>query len=639
MPRLVPVRASILVGLSAVVSALVLALGLVPEVAGAAVPGPLPWRPGAPALGFGSSGAVSLDPPQGKPSYGEQIAVDPSGRVLVLTNDEEGEGLLTRLLPGGAPDPEFAAGGWVRAPAGEWEEIALDPQGRILLAGAREDEFAVARLTPRGAPDPEFGTDGVALLRAALPAAETTAREMFAELIGRRNGGIFVRVLALADGSVIAAGSTGYCAINGCGGASGVVAKFDGSGALDTSFGESGIEMLATAARPDPKRGRGVMRELRSLAIQPDGKIVVGGSDSRLLVVVRLTAAGAVDRSFGERGSFVTDGETEGEDATYNSGSARDLLIQKSGRIVVLGKTRLFGVRANGHLDRRFGYAPHGNTPVSNSGYSSSLAADALLDRAGRIIVVGNLGGGPGVARFLPGGLPDPRFGGGGTMSVRVGKTFPPPESAGPALVRVAQLPGGDLVAVGFGYFGPRHAPRAKVVLLGRNDRSGRFAYCGKERATYQGTPRSDGLGWVFGTLVTFGGNDKIGGGGGAVCAGAGDDTVINRTNWSEPIYLGPGDDRSRGSTGRIFGGPGDDRIELGEYSEGPLVANGGPGRDRLVGSGEADRLEGGPGDDVLVGGDSRDVLIGGPGNDVLIGSKGDVFRPGPGRNRIVIRP
>ncbi len=631
MPRPVPIRARLLAALSAAVLAVVLAAGFGAAGAGAALPKPLPWRPGAPVSSFGEGGKVRLTPPAGAPTFRERIAVDSAGRMMLLTVTKESGSFLTRLLPAGAPDLGFAGGGWVAAPAGEWKEMTLDGDGRILLAGSVEGDLAVARLLPDGTPDPTFGTGGVARLHVGVPTP------------GAPNGEELTRLISLPNGDVLAAGTA--CSST-CFPTSGVAVEFTATGAPDPSFGEGGVALLPADAPPDLGRGKGIMRGVLALAVQADGKILVGGSDYHSVVVMRLTATGTADPSFADRGTFYATRETSGEeDAVYYPGSARALLVERSGRIIVVGERLVYGLRPDGRLDPRFGY-PNSEanfkgmaaiSPQGGDGVGSAQAA--LLDRAGRIVVVGNIGGGAGISRLLPDGRNDARFGGGGEMSLRVGTASPPPETNySEPLASVAELPGGDLVAAGYGYFHNRH-PVPQAVVMRRNNKTGRLARCGGSAATYQGTPRADGLGWVFGTLITFGGDDKIGGGGGAVCAGAGDDTVINRTNYSEPIYLGPGNDTSTGSTGRIFGGPGNDLIELGEYSEGPLVAKGGPGDDKLVGSEEDDRLEGGSGDDVLIGGGGHDVLIGGPGDDVLIGSKGDVFRPGPGRNRIIIRP
>ncbi len=78
-------------------------------------------------------------------------------------------------------------------------------------------------------------------------------------------------------------------------------------------------------------------------------------------------------------------------------------------------------------------------------------------------------------------------------------------------------------------------------------------------------------------------------------------------------------------------GGGGNDTLD-GSAANGPLVAHGGTGDDRLAGGSGNDVLRGGIGNDRLVGGDGADVLEGGTGNDILIGGLGrDVLTGGFG--------
>jgi uncharacterized delta-60 repeat protein len=608
-------------------------LALVGQAAGADhARAPLPWRPGAAMPTFGDHGAIRLQAPGGKLLVGEHVAVDAAGRILLFaaTREEraaieaetgveaepqESRAFMTRLLPDGHPDPEFAGGGWVDMPTGEWEDAVLDPEGRILLAGGVEGDYAVARLDPDGTPDPSFGTDGVARLHGTLPTSGPWVRRGLVQLI------------ALPEGGVLAVGSVGSCVGPDCSDASGVVVKLTDAGALDPSFGEGGVDLLARAPRIQPGHGRGVMREAAALAVQPDGKILVGGTDSRTVVVDRLTATGAPDPTFGDGGIFFTNRETSGEDESrdggegyFYPGAATSILVEPSGRIVVAGIRLVFGLRPDGRLDPRFGYPGSGGNwlGVTSSGSDGPVQQeDAMLDRAGRIITVGGVNdGGPGVARFLADGQADARFGGGGAMGLRPGNV----RGTESDWTSVAQLPGGELVMAGYASF-DRDDPHQEVVVTGRNDRDGRFAYCGGQRATYQGTPRSDGLGWRFGTLVTFAGNDRIFGAGGTVCTGSGDDLVKNRINFGkgEPIYLGPGEDRAINVDGHVFGGPGHDILVAGGEGEGDVLV-GGAGNDRLAAASDGERqvLKGGPGNDVLIGG-PEDVLIGGPGRDRII--------------------
>jgi Ca2+-binding RTX toxin-like protein len=68
-----------------------------------------------------------------------------------------------------------------------------------------------------------------------------------------------------------------------------------------------------------------------------------------------------------------------------------------------------------------------------------------------------------------------------------------------------------------------------------------------------------------------------------------------------------------------INGLGGDDVIIATGLSGMQLTANGGDGRDVLIGSPGNDILTGGAGDDVLIGNGGRDVLDGGPGNNTVI--------------------
>ncbi|HVD39341.1 MAG TPA: delta-60 repeat domain-containing protein, partial [Solirubrobacterales bacterium] len=330
-----------------------------------------PWVPGAPVSAFGDEGTVRLEPPKGGPTFGAQVAVDPAGRVLVSTRGEEEEGFLTRLLADGTTDPRFGQAGRLDTPSGRWNDLVIDPEGRILLAGSVKGDLAVARLTPDGALDPTFGTFGVARVHLGPPALEGFVDETLERLV------------VLPDGSLLGAGWATPCA-EACRSTSGTVIKLTPDGVLDTSFGEGGYDLLARAPRPEPGHGKGVLRRIFALAVQPDGKILIGGNDYRLIVVVRLTASGAVDGSFGKRGAFFTARETEGregDEGLFNLGSATSILVKPSGQILVVGARVIYGLRPNGHIDPGFNPPGGGNflglTSLSPEGWPSS-SGDAL---------------------------------------------------------------------------------------------------------------------------------------------------------------------------------------------------------------------------------------------------------------------
>ena len=86
--------------------------------------------------------------------------------------------------------------------------------------------------------------------------------------------------------------------------------------------------------------------------------------------------------------------------------------------------------------------------------------------------------------------------------------------------------------------------------------------------------------------------------------------------------------------------GGGSDSVVFGSDVPVPATIRGGPGNDRLIGGGAADKIVGGPGNDVLIGRGGDDWIFGGPGEDRLIGGSGaDQLHGGPGRDRLVGGP
>jgi uncharacterized delta-60 repeat protein len=130
------------------------------------------------------------------------------------------------------------------------------------------------------------------------------------------------------------------------------VARYTASGTLDASFGGGdGIQTVPLSAGDD---------QVRSIAVQSDGKIVLAGSISNGsnddLGLVRLNADGSPDAGFGGGDGITTIDFAGGADL------ARNVLIASNGRIVlsgygVNGASNDFAVlrfNADGSLDTRF---------------------------------------------------------------------------------------------------------------------------------------------------------------------------------------------------------------------------------------------------------------------------------------------
>ena len=148
--------------------------------------------------------------------------------------------------------------------------------------------------------------------------------------------------------------------------------------------------------------------EARAVAIQPDGRIVVGGTVNDIFgpfAVARYTSRGRLDPTFSGDG-FVTTNMGSGEEA------ADGVAIQSDGKIVAagyagvpheFGDTGTGGIavaryRPNGTLDPRFG----GDGKVRTH-FSAGIALGicVAIQGNGRVVAAGWVGGRFALARYL----------------------------------------------------------------------------------------------------------------------------------------------------------------------------------------------------------------------------------------------
>lgn len=207
-------------------------------------------------------------------------------------------------------------------------------------------------------------------------------------------------------------------------------------GDLDPSFDFNGIAVLSLSGQQDIPGG---------LAVQPDGKILVGGVENfsgaeTRLVVARLLPDGALDAGFGQGGKFFS--------PMMVSGSTSGLELQGDGKIVIGTATvgsdvLLLRLLPDGSLDPDFG----SGGVAEGGGVAGTGAFQALaLQKDGKIVVAGVFGGDVGgftVFRFLPGGELDPDFGTGGFRTDSLSDFVEFPQD-------LAILPDGRILSVGF---------------------------------------------------------------------------------------------------------------------------------------------------------------------------------------------
>jgi uncharacterized delta-60 repeat protein len=114
------------------------------------------------------------------------------------------------------------------------------------------------------------------------------------------------------DGKILLGGS---CAYDFC------IARFNSNGTLDTSFGSSGKVIQPIGSFYDYGF---------SLAIQPDGKILLGGFCNNDFCIARFNSNGTLDTSFGTGGKVI-------QPIGYSFDEGYSLAIQPDGKILLGG--------------------------------------------------------------------------------------------------------------------------------------------------------------------------------------------------------------------------------------------------------------------------------------------------------------
>jgi uncharacterized delta-60 repeat protein len=471
------------------------------------------------------------------------------------------------------------------------------------------------------------------------------------------------------DGKIVGVGET----FNGATGKSKfAVVRYNSDGSLDPSFGAGGAVTTDFA-------GRNAIAE--AVAIQPDGKIVVGGhaqigtdESTSDFALARYNRDGSIDQTFGVQGEVLTD-----FGGKFDSVSA-GVVVQSDGKIVAGGDANddfvalqsdfaLVRYTTNGNLDPTFGTGGKVASDIENH---DSGASGLVLQPDGRIVLGGNANGKWTLARYTASGALDASFGTGGVAE----------NDLGPVGVEgLALQPDGKFVAAGRatlpgfasdfaveranadGSLDPGFGSGGKVIThLGSGEAfavavviqsDGKIVAAGNFFGNFGGgfalvRYNPDGsLDTGFGAggtvFTTFGGDGDLVAAaiqpdgkivaGGIGPGGVGEDMVLARylpqaTPTSSCTITGTaGNDILTGTSGAdvICGLGGSDAIR---GLEGNDTLIGASGNDVLLGGAGADTVMGGKGDDTLTGGAGADVLEGGGGNDSIEGDGGpDILR------------
>jgi uncharacterized delta-60 repeat protein len=184
-------------------------------------------------------------------------------------------------------------------------------------------------------------------------------------------------------------------------------AVFSQSGSLDSTFSDDGIVITDIGGNaPDL---------LFDLTIQPDQKILAGGTSSGDFAVVRYLSDGTPDPDFGNNGIMKVD---FGQTSVFFHGIA----LQHDGRILLAGQGTfnnlsdfvLARLNTDGSLDTTFGV---GGRVITDLGSGYEYANDVAIQADGKIIAAGKFASGDvttadfAMVRYEPNGEIDTDFG------------------------------------------------------------------------------------------------------------------------------------------------------------------------------------------------------------------------------------
>ena len=311
---------------------------------------------------------------------------------------------IVRYLSNGTLDSSFGTNGkatFLFESQSFLNDMSLQSDGKILLAGQSSSGYCVARVSTDGTLDTSFGTNGYTVLAPTFGSAAINSVV------------VYVDDSFLVSGTEQIQNSTNYSL---------KLIKFNANGLVDTSFGNQGI--LVPDLDFESNLGGKIL-------IQSDGKIIIGGaskiSENNALIektyFSRLNVNGSIDSFFGTNGVLFLE----------DNFSLKDFIIDNNNEIIFIGNTNTNAQGTNGNvyiskynnlglLDSSFG--TNGRTIVSVNSFAE-YANTITKQSDGKFLLGGSYFNTLSttdslIVRFLQNGQIDNTFGTNGVFQVTV---------------------------------------------------------------------------------------------------------------------------------------------------------------------------------------------------------------------------
>ena len=278
---------------------------------------------------------------------------------------------IARLASNGSLDDSFGTNGKIsidfNSDTDIGQGIAIQSDGKILLNGytiqsGTGNDFAVARLNSDGSLDDSFSIDGREILDFGSDESSSD-------------------ISALTNGKIVLAG---FSTLTDTGT---MLLRLNNDGTLDSTFAGDGSLRIGNDFSG------------YAMAVQTDSKVVLGGYVGEDFLIARINENGDVDNTFDGDGKQIVD-------FGFNE-NIIDIAIQSDGTIVAVGWLYSEGspfdfavarLTDSGLLDLSF--SDDGKQTI-DFGSNYELAYGVAIQPDSKIIVVGKVAGGAGVARLL----------------------------------------------------------------------------------------------------------------------------------------------------------------------------------------------------------------------------------------------
>lgn len=340
---------------------------------------------GSPDTGFSVDGRLKTDFGAGTLDVGVDVAIDASGRIVVVGISDE-DFAVARYNADGTLDTSFSGDGLVTTDIGVGTYdvaygIAIQTNGKIVAVGFSEEisgdtNFALARYNSDGSLD--LGFNG------GFPIITSVAG----------NDSIGLDVALQGDGKIVVAGQANENV---------AVARYNLDGSPDLLFSGDGQVTTDLDLGSDD--------DAFAVGIQADGKVVAAGSSfsydtfESQFALVRYGTDGVIDTSFSSDGIVLA-----GTDGGYDRG--RDMVIQPNGKVLVAGTSyfenndidkydddfSLARFNSDGSLDTTFNADGFVITAISPDTEDGALGL--ALQPDGKLVTAGVSNGNFAVARY-----------------------------------------------------------------------------------------------------------------------------------------------------------------------------------------------------------------------------------------------